>query len=393
MSATQSVLEGVVVVDASRVLAGPYAGQILGDHGADVIKVESFDGDDTRRYGPPVADGSAPYYQGLNRNKKNVALDLNSDSGLDALLSLLASADVLIENFKLSTWRKWGIHDLSTLSARFPRLVHCRISGFGETGQFGGLPGYDAAIQAMSGLMSTNGDPAVNAARIGIPLVDAATGMQAALGVMLALYERERSERGQMVEATLYDTALSLLHPHAANVLYDGEAPRTGNGHPNLVPYDLYQTGTIPIFIAVGNDRQFATLCRHLGLQDIAQDAKYATNVGRLANRVQLTERLAGKLIEHDGMSLFSTLMAAGVPCAPVLTVDEALKLQHTNDRDMVLEMDGYRGTGIPIKLSRTPGSLRLAPPSIGQHNTEIFARFGIAAEQAPTTASESSTS
>lgn len=390
MSATQSVLEGVVVIDASRVLAGPYAGQILGDHGADVIKVESFDGDDTRRYGPPAADGSAPYYHGLNRNKKNVALDLNSDSGLEALFSLLASADVLIENFKLSTWRKWGIDDLSTLSARFPRLVHCRISGFGETGQFGGLPGYDAAIQAMSGLMSTNGDPAVNAARIGIPLVDAATGMQAALGIMLALFERERSEKGQMVEATLYDTALSLLHPHAANVLYGGEAPRTGNGHPNLVPYDLYQTGTIPVFIAVGNDRQFATLCGHLGLQEIVQDASYATNVGRLTNRAQLTARLAEKLIEQDGMNLFSSLMEGGVPCAPVLTVDEALKLPHTSDRDMVLEMDGYHGTGIPIKLSRTPGSLRFVPPDIGQHNTEIFARFGIASEQAFTTESES---
>ncbi|RYH43319.1 MAG: CoA transferase, partial [Alcaligenaceae bacterium] len=332
MSATQSVLDGVVVVDASRVLAGPYAGQILGDHGADVIKVESFEGDDTRRYGPQVANGSAPYYQGLNRNKKNVALDLNTDGGFAALFSLLESADVLIENFKLSTWRKWGINDLSTLSAKFPRLVHCRVSGFGETGQLGGLPGYDAAIQAMSGLMSINGDPAVNAARIGIPLVDAATGMQAALGVMLALYERERSEKGQMVEATLYDTALSLLHPHAANVLYGGDAPRTGNGHPNLVPYDLYQTGTIPIFIAVGNDRQFATLCRHLGLHEIAQDANYATNIGRLTHRTQLAEHLAEKLIQQDGMSLFSSLMAAGVPCAPVLTVDEALKLPHTTD-------------------------------------------------------------
>lgn len=389
MSATQSVLEGVVVVDASRVLAGPYAGQILGDHGADVIKVESFEGDDTRRYGPPVANGSAPYYQGLNRNKRNVALDLNTDGGFAALFSLLESADVLIENFKLSTWRKWGINDLSTLSARFPRLVHCRISGFGETGQLGGLPGYDAAIQAMSGLMSINGDPAVNAARIGIPLVDAATGIQAALGVMLALYERERSEKGQMVEATLYDTALSLLHPHAANVLYGGDAPRTGNGHPNLVPYDLYQTGTIPIFIAVGNDRQFATLCRHLGLHEIAQDADYTTNIGRLTHRAQLAERLAEKLIDQDGMSLFSSLMAAGVPCAPVLTVDEALKLAHTSDREMLLEKDGYRGVGIPIKLSRTPGSLRAVPPGIGQHNEEIFARFGISPEPALSTESD----
>lgn len=386
MSGTNSVLDGVVVVDASRVLAGPYAGQILGDHGADVIKVESFEGDDTRRYGSPVTDGSAPYYLGLNRNKKNVAIDLNSDSGLDTLFLLLASADVLIENFKLSTWRKWGVEDLSTLSAKFPKLVHCRISGFGESGQFGGLPGYDAAIQAMSGLMSTNGDPSVSAARVGIPLVDAATGMQAALGVLLALYERGRSQKGQMVETTLYDTALSLLHPHGANVLYGSEANRTGNGHPNLVPYDLYQTATIPIFIAVGNDRQFATLCRILDLQDICRDARYATNVGRLGDRLQLTERLSDALLKQDGMRLFSTLMAAGVPCAPVLTVGEALALQHTKDREMLLEMDGYRGVGIPIKLSRTPGSLRLIPPSIGQHNAEIFARFGISVEGARTT-------
>ena len=382
MSGTQTVLDGLVVIDASRVLAGPYAGQILGDHGADVIKVESYDGDDTRRYGPPATDGSAPYYLGLNRNKKNVAIDLNSDEGLETLFSLLASADVLIENFKPSTWRKWGVKDLSTLSTKFPKLVHCRISGFGETGEMAGLPGYDAAIQAMSGLMSINGDPAVNAARIGIPIVDAATGMQAALGVMLALYERERSKKGQMVEATLYDTALSLLHPHAANVLYGGDAPRTGNGHPNMVPYDLYQTATIPIFIAVGNERQFATLCGHLGLQKILKDAKFSTNVGRLANRAPLTEYLAEKLMEQDGMSLFSTLMAAGVPCAPVLTVDEALKLQHTKDREMLFERDGYRGVGIPIKLSRTPGSFRLVPPRIGQDNAEIFARFGITSEQ-----------
>ena len=233
--------------------------------------------------------------------------------------------------------------------------------------------------------MSTNGDPAVKAARIGIPLVDAATGVQAALGVMLALYERERSKKGQMVEATLYDTALSLLHPHAANVLYGGESARTGNGHPNLVPYDLYQTATIPIFIAVGNDRQFATLCRHLGLEDLIQDAKYATNVSRIANRAQVTERLSQKLAERDGMTLFTELMTAGVPCAPVLTVDEALKLQHTSDREMLLEREGYRGVGIPIKLSRTPGRLRSLPPSIGQHNAEILARFGISAEPATT--------
>lgn len=375
-------LEGTVVVDASRVLAGPYAAQILGDHGAEVVKVESFDGDDTRGFGPPFVDGVAPYFLGLNRNKRDLALDLSTPQGIDVLFALLEQADVFIENFKMSTWRKWGFDDLDAITRRFPRLVHCRVSGFGEDGEFGGLPGYDAALQAMSGMMSVNGEPAADATRVGMPIVDTSTGMHAAMGILLALLERQRSGHGQRLEVTLYDSALSMLHPHVANVLYGGRAARTGNGHPNIVPYDLFPTGTVPLFIAVGNDRQFATLCAELGAPALATDPRYASNGKRVEHREPLRAALVELLASHDGVELFDRLMAVGVPCAPVLTVEQALALEHTATRAMKVELGDYRGAGIPAKLSRTPGSVRLPPPRIGEHSGEVLGRFGFTPER-----------
>ena len=371
-------LAGTLVLDASRVLAGPFAGQLLGDHGADVIKVESFDGDDTRGYGPPFVEGTAPYFMGLNRNKRDLALDLSVPDGIGLLFEMLEHADVFIENFKPSTWKKWGIDDLSELTRRFPRLVHCRISGFGETGQYGGLPGYDAALQAISGMMAVNGPPDIDACRIGIPIVDTCTGMYGCIGILLALLERNHSGRGQQVEVTLYDTALAMLHPHVSNVLNGGKASRTGNGHPNIVPYDLFSTATVPLFLAVGNDRQFRTLCTELGMEALGTDPRYRTNGDRVVNRDSLRATLLPPLSGEDGMALFERLMKLGVPCAPVLTVEEALALDHTSTREMVAGHDGYRGGGVCVKLDRTPGSVRLAPPSIGQHSREVLSRFGI---------------
>jgi crotonobetainyl-CoA:carnitine CoA-transferase CaiB-like acyl-CoA transferase len=371
-------LAGTVVLDASRVLAGPFAGQLLGDHGAEVIKVESFDGDDTRGYGPPFVNGTAPYFMGLNRNKQDLALDLSGPEGIALLFELLERADVFIENFKLSTWKKWGVDDLSDLTRRFPRLVHCRVSGFGETGDYGGLPGYDAALQAMSGLMAVNGPPDIDACRIGIPIVDTCTGMYGCMGVLLALLERNRSGKGQQVEVTLYDTAIAMLHPHVSNVLNGGRASRTGNGHPNIVPYDLFPTGTVPLFLAVGNDRQFRTLCAELGIAELGTDPRYLTNKDRVMNRETLRETLVPLLTTKDGMPLFQRLMELGVPCAPVLTVEEALALDHTGTRQMVAELDGYKGPGMAVKLDRTPGSVRLPPPAIGAHSRAVLARFGL---------------
>jgi crotonobetainyl-CoA:carnitine CoA-transferase CaiB-like acyl-CoA transferase len=371
-------LDGTVVLDASRVLAGPFAGQLLGDHGAEVIKVESFDGDDTRGYGPPFVNGTAPYFMGLNRNKQDLALDLSGPEGIALLFEMLEQADVFIENFKLSTWKKWGVDDLSDLTRRFPRLVHCRVSGFGETGDYGGLPGYDAALQAMSGLMAVNGPPDIDACRIGIPIVDTCTGMYGCMGILLALLERNRSGKGQQVEVTLYDTAIAMLHPHVSNVLNGGRASRTGNGHPNIVPYDLFPTGTVPLFLAVGNDRQFRTLCAELGIAEVGTDPRYRTNGDRVVNRDSLRETLVPLLATKDGMPLFQRLMELGVPCAPVLTVEEALALDHTGTRQMVAELGGYKGPGMAVKLDRTPGSVRLPPPAIGAQSRAVLARFGL---------------
>lgn len=372
-------LAGIKVIDVSRVLAGPSCTQILADHGATVIKVEPPAGDDTRRWGPPFRDGAASYYMGVNRNKRAIALDLSVPEGRAVLLDMLASADVLVENFKTGTMDKWGI-GYDTLAEKFPRLVYCRITGFGADGPLGGLPGYDAVVQAMSGLMSINGDPASGATRIGIPLVDMSTGMNAALGVAMALFERERSGKGQLIETTLYDVALSLLHPHGANWFMSGERQKLlGNGHPNIVPYDKFPTKTVDVFIGVGNDGQFRALANVLGRPELGSDPRYESNAARRANREVLTQTLIAALAEHDGEELCERLAKAGVPAGPVRDIGAALTHPHTVHREMAVELDEYRGTGVPIKMSRTPGSVRCKPPCYGEHNRELLQELGYA--------------
>lgn len=364
---TPGALAGIRVVDLSRILGGPFCGQILGDHGADVLKIEPPQGDDTRTWGPPFRDGVASYYFGLNRNKRVMRLDLTAEADREILLALLVEADVMLENFKTGTLEKWGL-GYDVLSQRFPRLVHCRVSGFGADGPLGGLPGYDAAIQAMAGIMSVNGEADGEPLRVGLPVVDMVTGLNAALGVLLALQERERSGRGQFVEAALYDSGLSLLHPHAANWFMSGKAPRrTGNAHPNIYPYDTVATATDPIFLAVGNDRQFRILCERLGMAALADDERYATAGGRSIHRATLKVELEARMREVDGKTFADDLAAAGVPCAPVLSVPDALQHPHTAHREMVVEMPGgYKGLGAPVKLSRTPATYRHAPLSEG---------------------------
>jgi crotonobetainyl-CoA:carnitine CoA-transferase CaiB-like acyl-CoA transferase len=362
-------LAGLRVVDLARVLAGPYCTQILADHGADVLKIEPpGGGDETRGWGPPFdAEGRAAYYRGLNRNKRGCTLDLTQPAAREALLALLADADVLVENFKTGTMEKWGLGP-EVLTQRFPRLVYARVTGFGADGPMGGLPGYDAAIQALSGMMSVNGEPEARGGeplRVGVPVVDMVTGLNTALGILMALQERHRSGRGQYVEVALYDAALSVLHPHAANHLQDGRLPRrTGNAHPNICPYDTFRTGTEPIFLAVGNDRQFATLCQHLGAPGLPQDPRFATNAQRSANRDALKQLLEDKMAGLACKPLAERLVRAGVPCAPIQDVPGALADPHTAHRGMVVAIgDDYRGVASPVKLARTPASYRLPPP------------------------------
>ena len=361
-------LAGIRVIDLTRVLGGPYATQILGDHGADVIKVEPPQGDEVRDWGPPFRDGTASYFVGVNRNKRLAALDLAKPEAREALMRLLETADVLIHNFKSGTLEKWGIGYEEVLKARFPKLIYCHITGFGASGPYGGLPGYDAAVQALSGIMSVNGEPDARGGeplRVGLPVVDMVTGLNAALGISFALLERQRSGRGQFLEVALYDAGLSLLHPHAANHLMDGRIPgRSGNAHPNITPYDTFATGTEKIFLAVGNDKQFTTLCRIIGVPGLANDERFANNSQRNRHRSELTRQLEAALVGFECQALADRLVREGVPCAPIQDVATALSAAHTHHRGMVVEIGSYRGVASPIKLSRTPAAYRLPPPA-----------------------------
>lgn len=358
-------LAGCKVIDLSRVLGGPYCTQILADHGADVLKIEPPGGDETRGWGPPFQGDTASYFIGVNRNKEGMTLDLSQAAGQELLRHLLADADVLVENFKPGTLEKWGL-GYEALSQMFPRLVHCRVSGFGSDGPLGGLPGYDACAQAMCGLMSVNGDADGEATRVGLPVVDMVTGLNAAVAILLALNERGRSGLGQFLDITLYDCALSLLHPHAPNYFYSGKIPqRSGNAHPNIAPYETLPTASGPIFLAVGNNRQFALLAQVLDAPALAADPRYAANADRLQNRQALRDELSLLLASHDAAALADRLLRAGVPAAAVQTVDQALAHPHTRHRGMVLEQGDYRGVGSPIKLSRTPATLRKLPPAL----------------------------
>lgn len=380
--ANTGALKGLKVIDLSRVLGGPFAGQILGDHGADVIKIEPPAGDETREWGPPFQEETASYFIGINRNKRALALDLRHDDGRGVLLRLLEDADVLLENFKTGTLEKWGI-GYDVLSARFPRLIHCRVSGFGADGPLGGMPGYDAILQAMGGIMSVNGTAESGPTRVGLPVVDMVTGLNAVQGILLALHHRQNSGVGQFVEAALFDSALSLLHPHAANYALSGKLPRrTGNDHPNISPYSTYATGSRPIYLSVGNDRQFARLCDLIGAPEIAADPRFSSNGMRVKNRAELRIALETVLAAFEGSELAEKLINAGVPAGPVLDLGEALAHPHTAHREMNVDIDEYRGVGAPLKATATPASYRRKPPKFAEHRNEILAEAGFSPDE-----------
>ncbi len=377
-------LSGLKVVDLSRVLGGPFCTQWFGDLGAEVIKVEPPKGDETRAWGPPFdAHGSASYFIGVNRSKSGIAVDMSTERGREIVLKLLADADVLIENFRTGTLEKWSLGYEDVLKERFPRLVHCRISGFGANGPLGGFPGYDAIVQAMCGWLSVNGTPESGPTRLGIPMVDMGAGLSAAIAILAALYERAASGKGQFVEVSLYDTALSLLFPHGANWLLGSARPApTGNAHPNISPYDVFATGTGDVFIGAGNDRQFATLCAILGRPALTEDPRFATAPARNTNKAALKEELEALLADRDGADLCMELMRRGVPAGPVLGVPEILDHPHTAHREMLVEIGAYRGMGNPAKYSRTARRPDMPPPDFGEHTRAVLERLGYAADE-----------
>ncbi len=376
-SKMQGALAGLKVLDLSRVLGGPLCAQILADHGADVIKVEPPRGGETREMGPPFLGDASSIFINVNRNKRGITLDLSTETGQTVLMRLLERTDVVVENFKPGTMEKWGI-GFDVLSKRFPRLIVASITGFGPDGPLGGALGYDIIAQAWSGLISVNGSPESGPLRIGVPVVDMAAGTNLTIGVLLSLLARERTGRGQHIDVSLYDSGLALTHPHAPNWFLSGHAPGlTGNDNPNIAPYSLYRTKREPLFIGAGNDLQFGRLCEVLGLQKLAKDPRFATNGARVTNNAELRTIIETVTAKRDGEELSQALLANGVPSALVQTIPGALAHPHTLHRNMVVELDGYRWTGIPVKLSETPGTVRRPPPRFDEHADEILTEAG----------------
>ncbi|GAA0964538.1 CaiB/BaiF CoA-transferase family protein [Acrocarpospora macrocephala] len=369
-------LAGVLVADFSRVLAGPYATMLLGDLGAEVVKVESPGGDDTRNWMPPVRGDVSTYYLGINRNKRSVVLDLKDDSDLVLARELAARADVMIENFKPGGLARYGL-DYAAVSARNRGVVYASISGFGTAGG-AGLPGYDLIVQAVSGLMSLTGDPGGPPYRAGISVFDVMTGLHAVSGVLAALYERAGSGVGQHVEVNLLSSALSGMVNHSSAVVAGGVVPyRMGNAHPSLFPYEPLPAKDGELVIAAGNDGQFRKLCDVLGAPELADDPRFARTADRTANREELRPLLVARLESRDRAEWFRELSAVGVSCGPINTVGEGVELATDLGLEPVVSPGGVPSVRNPIGLSRTAASYRLPPPGLDEHGDEIRAWLG----------------
>jgi glutaryl-CoA transferase len=376
---TGGALEGLRVLDLTRILAGPLCTQILGDMGAEVIKVEPpGTGDDTRTWGPPFTGGESAYFLGVNRNKRSLTLNMAVKSGQEILSQLIRKADVLVENFKLGTLEKWGITD-DWLEKNAPQVVRCSITGYGSSGPDAALPGYDFILQAESGLMSICGEADGGPTKYGVAIVDVVTGLYACNSILAALAARTRTGRGQRVEVCLYDSGLAMLINVASSYLVTGkDSRRFGNGHPNIVPYTTYPTADGMIAVAVGNDGQFARFAETAGHGEWARDARYATNPARVANRETLDAAIAQALKDGKSASWIEKLRAVGVPCGPINSVGEALNDPHTLAREMVRSVrhptvGEVKMLGIPFRLNGTPAAIRRAPPLLGQHTEEVL--------------------
>jgi crotonobetainyl-CoA:carnitine CoA-transferase CaiB-like acyl-CoA transferase len=369
-------LDGIVIADFSRVLAGPLAAMLLGDLGADVIKVERPDGgDDTRHWGPPYRDDEATYYLGLNRNKRSLALDLGDPSDLELARRLAGRADVLIESFRPGLMARWGL-DGDTLREENPGLVTCSVTAFGTTGEEArALPGYDFLAQALGGLMSVTGEEDGRPLKTGAAVVDLVCGLLAVIGIQAALAERAVTGRGRHVEVSLMDAALmSLLNQGSAWVLGGVVPHRRGNRHPSITPYETFDAADRPLAIAVGNDRLFARLCDTLGLPELPLDERFATNSTRVAHADELAERLEAVLRTRRAADWVAALRAASVPAGQINDVAEAFALAESLGMEPVAEVGGYPLPTPPLRLDGARPPIRRAPPKLDEHGDELRA-------------------
>ena len=368
-------LKGLRVVELARILAGPWIGQTLADLGAEVIKVEAPEGDDTRRWGPPFIERPLPgggtetvaaYFHAANRGKTSVTCDFQNEGDLARLRDLIAEADVLVENFKLGGLRKFGL-DYESLSALNPRLVYASVTGFGQTGPRAPLPGYDFLVQGMSGIMDLTGDPAGEPQKVGVAWIDIFTGLYGVIGIQAALTERARSGLGQHLDLSLLDCGVAVLANQATNYLLGGVNPsRLGNAHPNIVPYQVFPASDGHVIVACGNDRQFAACCRMLDLPDLPGNPDYATNPARVAHRDVLCPLLAEATGRHTRAALIALMEANGVPGGPINTVAEALEEPQVLARGLKIAPEGLAGLRSPLRFSRSALALDRAAPALG---------------------------
>ena len=371
-------LHGIRVLDLSRVLAGPYCTMVLGDLGADVIKVESPEGDETRGWGPPFAAGESAYYLCVNRNKRSIVVDFKTGGGRATLYKLIERSDVLVENFRPGTLARFGL-DLESASAINPALIYCSITGFGTTGPLRDKPGYDFMIQAMGGLMSITGEPDGEPIKVGVAVADLFSGQNAVIAILAALRARMLTGRGQHLDISLFDSQVGMLANVASNFLLSGNLPkRYGNAHANIVPYQSFQARDAWFVLAVGNDRQFEKLCGMIGRSDLAKVARYALNADRVTHRDELLAIFRPVFLTRTSGEWLSALDAAGIPCGPIHTLDQVFESQPVQARDLLIEMDHptigkLPLVGSPLKFSETPVEYRRPPPRLGEHTQEVL--------------------
>ncbi|MBN2907451.1 MAG: CoA transferase [Rhodobacteraceae bacterium] len=373
-------LAGLRVIELARILAGPWAGQVLADLGAEVIKVEAPEGDDTRRWGPPFVDrdgtAEAAYFHCCNRGKQSIAADFRTPEGQALVRDLVAGADIVIENFKVGGLVKYGL-DYDSLRAINPRLIYCSITGFGQDGPYAHRAGYDFIIQGMSGLMSITGEPDGQPQKVGVAVTDIFTGVYAATAILAAVHQRAQTGQGQQIDMALFDVATAITANQAMNYLTTGQAPhRMGNAHPNLAPYQVFDCSDGHIIIAVGNDGQFARLCALLGLADLAGDPAFASNADRVANRIELSARLTSATRGFAKAELLAACESRGVPAGPINDMAEVFADPQIVHRGLVATRDGVPGVRTPIVFSGAPLADARAAPRLDADGDAIRAQL-----------------
>lgn len=376
------ILDGIIVLDLTKVLAGPFCAMQLADFGAEVIKIENPEtgGDDARHIGPHVKDESA-YFMSINRNKKSITLNLKTEQGREIFKKLVAKADIVVENFRYGVMEKMGLcyDELCKIN---PGIIYATSSGYGQTGPYRTRPAYDPVIQAMGGIMSVTGQKGGEPTRVGVSIGDLAAGLYLALGISLALYQREKTGEGQQIDVSMLDCQIALLENHIARYMVGGELPKpAGNRHPSYSPFGSFKTRDGYIVIAAGNNKLWKELCTVLGFPQMGEDPRFATNVLRVENYYEMEALMEEKLAEKTTKEWVEILVQSGIPCGPINTIPDLIDDPHVQAREMIVKVDhpvlGEVGmAGIPMKMSHTPGRIKRHAPALGEHNEEILSSF-----------------